>query len=1329
MVNPPGAAQAAQAPPPIAVPPVAKFLDLPGEPPIPWRRWILQFENFWTMANAGRPTEALYTPQQKSRYLLLMLGAEGARLTADCPAVDQIDTLNHQDFVNALRAVFEPARSPVRAIADFNRRYQRQGETLEEWMADLRALAVHCKFPDGQTDRMLAGQLATGCSSDKARERLYLLAEINLDRIREILATDEALRRELTDSSHQAVKAVNRTGTARGRQGGTRGAATQRPSAPCQGCGGTNHVRINCWAKDLTCNTCGKTGHIAKVCRAQPATARGRGGRTQGRGRGGRGTSSQPESTGAIFFPDAPQPSTVGAVHSLDATPRCWVEVDVWNGNSWKRVPMEADSGAAPSTLRQADFEKLGPAMPLGPPPQLRNFDQRPIEGLRGTLKTKVRFQGREVEAQLFIVPNHCTSVMGRNLLAPLQAVIKCGSGEVKGVQINPRDAYPKLFGATIGTFPNYLHRIKLREGATPTVAGLRGVPLARRKAVEEEIDKMTDQGIWEPVNRSEWVHGLVTVPKAEGGVRLTTDLKPLNQYVIPETYPIPAIKDVLVELHGARIFTKLDFRKGFFHVLLHPESRHLTTTVTSKGLRQYTRLPMGLKESSSVFQRLVAQTLAGVPGVVFYIDDIMVYGRTQEEHDQCLKTVLEKLQAADFRLAPDKCRFGVREVDFLGYVISAEGVKPDPRNIKALLDCTPPRNVKEVQAFLGMVNFYLDFLPDVASLAEPLRRLTRKGEAFSWGQEQETAFKTLQLALAEDLRVFLFDPTAPTTVTTDASDVGVGAVLSQMQEGREVPIAFASSTLTPTQRGYSASEREAWACVWALERWEKYLLGRHFTLRTDHSALQTLLTSRTTKRESSKFPRWLARLAAFDFTPVYYPGQENKVADALSRLVRKAKDLGVDTGALEDSMGAISWQCCTTETGKDPLLRQVMEHLQNGWPKQGKVTADLLPFYKLRNELAVDRGCLVRDDGRVVVPTALQKQALQQAHQGHPGIVRMKRLLRQGLYWPGMGQAAAHHVKNCIPCQLSDKSTPKDPCQHRSIPAPSRPGEQWGIDLLGPFANGQTLLAMVDYATNWPEVLSRDRWTAQDVVAAMARIFSRYGLPAAIVSDNGPQFTSREFKAFMEGNDIHHYKTAVYNPQENGAVERFNRVLKTGVQAFNADGKPWEKGLLDLLMSYRATPKDGGVSPAKAFLGREMRLAFMPNATVPMRQDEMAEEAAKARRGPLRVGDKVVTRLPHVGKGLPQYSEQKQVEKVLGRYTVKLSDGRKWNLRKIKKMPRVDETPAFLPPVMPTAPPPQQLRRSERTTKGVPPARYQLAPQLQGQRGRGGDVVSGMRT
>ena len=231
----------------------------------------------------------------------------------------------------------------------------------------------------------------------------------------------------------------------------------------------------------------------------------------------------------------------------------------------------------------------------------------------------------------------------------------------------------------------------------------------------------------------------------------------------------------------------------------------------------------MGLKESASTFQHLVHQTLAGLKGVVFYIDDILVFGKTRTEHDHNLKPVMEHLQATNFRLNPEKCRFGVATVEFLGYIIGTDGVRPDPKNLCPILDCPQPRSPLEIQAFLGMVNFYQDFIHDVSSLTEPLRLLTRKAEQFRWGPEQQIAFQIIKEVLATDLCVFLFDPAAPTTVTTDASDVGVGAVLSQRQGDKDIPIAFASATLNPTQRRYSASEREAWACVWALEKWEKY--------------------------------------------------------------------------------------------------------------------------------------------------------------------------------------------------------------------------------------------------------------------------------------------------------------------------------------------------------------------------------------------------------------------------------------------------------------------------------------------------------------------------
>ena len=266
---------------------------------------------------------------------------------------------------------------------------------------------------------------------------------------------------------------------------------------------------------------------------------------------------------------------------------------------------------------------------------------------------------------------------------------------------------------------------------------------------------------------------------------------------------------------------------------------------------------------------------------------------------------------------------------------------------------------------------------------------------------------------------------------------------------------AIASTTLNPTQRRYSASEREAWACVWALEKWEKYLLDRPFTLRMDHSALQTLLSSHTSKRESSKFHRWLERLSVFDYTPVYHPGVANKVADALSRLVNHAEQLGVpipSTKALDNEGGhpadspllqSLTWKDYASATAADSHLGQVQKYIKDRWTKTSKLPVDYRPYAKIKESPSIARGCVVRDDGRLVVPEALRKELLLKAHEGHPGIVRFKRLLRTAAFWPGMAKQAEDLVRHCVSCQLSDKSTPPNLCKDKSIPALNRPARR----------------------------------------------------------------------------------------------------------------------------------------------------------------------------------------------------------------------------------------------------------------------------------------------
>ena len=700
-------------------------------------------------------------------------------------------------------------------------------------------------------------------------------------------------------------------------------------------------------------------------------------------------------------------------------------------------------------------------------------------------------FGARAHQDKIYVVRDPASAVLGTNFLGPLAMFIDCKEQTVRTIKEQGPASYlkdfPQLLSTDLGTFPRYQHRIQMSPDATPQVARLRPIPFARREAVREEIEAMDQAGIWEPVQASQWAHPLVTVPKSGGGMRITTDLTALNPFVIPQRHPLPHIKDLFLELSGARIFSKLDLRKGYFHVLLHPKSRDLTTTLTPLGMRRYCRLPMGLKDSASVFQRLIQQALAGAAGVIYYIDDIIVYGSDQETHDRNLRRALAALAAHDFRLQMGKCAFSQPSISAFGHIISKDGIQPHPDNLRPIREAKAPSNVKEVLAFLGMVNFYQDFLPNLSRVAEPLRALTRKDVPFDWTPSCQKALSTLQEMCMEQLHLHIFDPKAPTYVTTDASDVGIGATLTQLQNGKEHPIACFNRTLSAAERNYAANEREILACLLAMEHWEKYLLGTRFTLQTDHQPLRQLLQP-ASRRQSSKFERWRERFSHFDFVTEYLPGPQNQIADGLSRL----RDIPNQT-----EIKGIRCPDLHQGTRGDPLLQKIASYLAKAWPHQNQLEATLKPWYQQRFQLAFKDGLLYWTKW-IVPPSSMYWDILQAAHQGHPGMVRMKRILRRTYWWPGMGSAAEEYVRHCGPCQKSTKSRPALRIPKAHIPRAATPASQWALDITGPFFNGQYLVVAVDSTSGFPEVLSTKSTSSDIIIHWLSDLFARYGNPDA---------------------------------------------------------------------------------------------------------------------------------------------------------------------------------------------------------------------------------------
>ncbi len=867
-----GAAATSTTAPRMPLPTIEKFLPHPGEPPVPFKQWHKIFQRFLVMLNDARPATERLTAAQQNNYMYMMLGAEGCRVFDANPMSEQIDTATYEDVAAAVRDQFQPTTNEATAYFEFYRRDQGTQETTEEFLTILRTLAADCNFGTA-TDKQIAIRMVCGCANRETQTHLLALDQVDLPTVLKLMHAEEKAR------VNAAIMAKRRQPTlamARNKPPRFQGPATSTDAGDrCSGCGRTGHRHKDsqCPAAQIDCRRCGSIGHFGRFCKSKEGGGRGGGrGGAANNTRGGASNRRPPRGRGAAAAKAVHNDSvSEEAILRVAKTgeKRILRTVEISNGRRFNYITMELDSGADPTTMTVSQHEMLCPNLPLTRPTNpLTNFDGTPIKGIKGVLETKIRSNGQVCRGLIHVVPDGHPTVLGKEFLKGLSIMIDCSELKVAKRDATTKKApdkadndlleqFPRLLQPGIGHYPDSKHTIRVNKDAVPFAARIRPIPLARRDAVKAEVESMERDGVWEKIESSAWANPLVTVPKPDGGVRITTDLSKLNKFVVPDRHPLPNIKELLLEVSGAKIFSKIDLRKAYFNIDLDEASRELTATATPWGLYQYKRLPMGLVDAASAFQRRVAQTLQGIEGCLIYIDDILIVARDKAEHDARLEEVLRRLEAKNFRLNRAKCLFAVTTIDFLGHHLSTDGVAPGDKNVQALLRAKQPTNKKEVQAFLGLVNYYADFLSDMAELCEPLRRLTRQNEPFVWTEDCRLSFETLKTRAATKLKIYIFDPSAPTTVTTDASDVGVGGVLSQHQAGREVPIAFASRTLTKTERNYAANEKEALACVWAVEHWEKYLLGRHFLLQTDHQALESIFKEQGGGRTAKKFARY----------------------------------------------------------------------------------------------------------------------------------------------------------------------------------------------------------------------------------------------------------------------------------------------------------------------------------------------------------------------------------------------------------------------------------------------------------------------------------------
>ena len=756
-------------------------------------------------------------------------------------------------------------------------------------------------------------------------------------------------------------------------------------------------------------------------------------------------------------------------------------------------------------------------------------------------------------------------------------------------------------------------HRINTRD-AQPIALPLRRIAWIEKDKIKKEIDKMKEQGIIED-SESPWCSPPVLVRKKDGSVRFCIDYRRLNEVTVPDKYPLPRIDDVLDALSHGHYFSVIDLKSGYWQIPMYQNDAEKTAFRTYDGLYQFTVMPFGLRNAPATFQRLMDTVLSGLKwkGLLVYMDDIIIYSATPQEHLVTLADTLERLANAGLKINPSKTTLVCQEVNYLGHIISAEGIRPNSDKIAAIRNLKPPSSVREVRMFLGLTGYFRKFVKAYATLAEPLYALTKKHAFFRWTDQHQTGFDLLKQQLCAAPVLAYPRRHRKNIVDCDASEIAAGAVLMQLDEqGNECVIQYISCTFNETQRRWPIVEREAYAIVWAITTFRPYLLGTSFTVRTDNSAAAAIKTAK-----QPKLQRWSVTLAEYDFTVEYRPGKRHTHVDALSRLsVQDARGIGaphidLPSEATVDAaypqhhtLPPVDWK---TAQDNDPDFHVLRNFLQTGNEQEVRLPSwfSILPRLLRSRFILGDTGIIIEGDApgkraRWLVPQSLRQVLIKRYHAGsqgaHLGATKLFAQLSLKYFWPHMLETVRDFVKACERCQRV-KAIPR-------IHQPSRILNRealWStvaFDFFGPLrrtARGNVyILVGIDHFSRWPEAIATRVANAETVASFLHnKIISQHGTPSELLSDHGTQFTSHVISLLCKKYKIRRLMSTPYTPQSNGIVERFMGYLKTAlITLMNQVPTAWDLHLSAVLAAYRATPHpDSGESPFFLNKGYDPRL------------------------------------------------------------------------------------------------------------------------------------------
>lgn len=1139
---------------------------------------VESFENYTERLEHFFSINSINDEGKKVSYFISIMGPALYTTMKDLLHPKLVKDVSFGEIITLLSNHFKPKCNITYERFIFNRRNQKEGESISEYSMQIKKLASTCDFgtflDEALRDKFLCGLrnhhiqsklLAEGDKSlsfSKALE-LALVLENAEKNVKSLHGPDKHVGlgydtinfvKGRANSSYRPNPKGTVQNNNRPKSGGFQ--SKNNGELKCFRCGKSHNARA-CPYIGYACNVCKKKGHLANMCRLSKNKSTGRVNLCDNDSEDDESQSYYEQAEGfdlnTIAYANRPssKPNSFLVKLNLNSVPvemvldtgACITVMPdhMYYGKFHEGVKLKC-SNIKLKTYTNENIKILGEfdvSVDTG-----RDKQILPVVVIKGSGVGQPMLLGRNWMERLRLDWNQVKPSSGGDCLGLMMRQNEGTNVPTSEIISSLKEKYSTVFDKEMGEIKNVSVELNLKENAKPVFCKARVVPFALREKVDKELTDLQNKGVIYPVTESEWAAPIVVVPKPNNDVRICCDFKKsLNPCLTTAHYPLPNPDEIFSQIAGAELFTKLDLSAAYNQLKVSQTSQELLTVNTSKGLFRYARLPFGVTSASSIFQQVMDKILLGLDKTFCYIDDILIVSRSHEEMMQRVEAVLSRLAEYNVKVNTEKSQFFVPSLTFLGHRLDKDGIHQSEEITRAISNAPRPENVTQLRSFLGLVNYYGKFLSNLSTLLHPLHNLLNKNVKWVWCDNCENAFQECKSMLVKDNVLMPFDPRLEIVVTSDSSHYGVGAVLAHiLPDGTERPVAFASRTLSKCEVKYGQIEKEALSLIFAVKKFHQFLYGRKFTLISDHKPLIFLLgpTKGIPTLSAARIQRWALTLAAYQYDIKYKKGEDIPHADGLSRLPCKgSEDEGEISFFSQTYQLPITHKEISIATKYDPILSKVLDFVNNGWPNHIQ-DAELKPFSDKTLQLSVDRGCLLWGN-RVVIPATHREEILLLLHSEHPGESKMKSLARSYTWWPNMDRDIEEKVKTCMICQKTRKSIPLSPLQPWAWS-----NHCWQrVHLDFAHQNDKDFLILVDSYSKWIEIFPMSSTTSDKTIEKLRHCFAAYGLPTTIVTDGGPQFKSQEFGNFLKSNGIHHVFTPPYHPASNGLAERAVQTVK----------------------------------------------------------------------------------------------------------------------------------------------------------------------------------------